>query len=214
MIVIYLDESGALNNIKRQRYFVIGALVIETEKNWKKLKNLYRKLYVKHCLPNKINELHASKLDLPIKQDILQSLNNLACFRLDYIVTDKVHLNPELFKEKNICYNYLVTQLVKKIVKNYQEPVKVILDNHTIKVKSLNSLRDHILIEARTKWNFNHNIEVVLMDSKNSKGVQLVDVVVNAIFAKYNYNKVHLYNINDSNYRHRIRFPYAKFGQI
>ncbi|PIR78693.1 MAG: hypothetical protein COU28_00165 [Candidatus Magasanikbacteria bacterium CG10_big_fil_rev_8_21_14_0_10_36_16] len=214
MIVIYLDESGALNNIKKQRYFVIGALVTEKEIDRKKLKNLYRRLYVKHCIPNKIDELHANKLDFTVKQDILQSLSNLACFRLDYIVIDKVYINPELYKEKNICYNYLVTQLVKKIVKNYQKDIQIILDNHTIKVKSLNSLRDHILIEARTKWNFNHDIEVVLMDSKNSKGVQLVDVVANAIFAKYNYNKIHLYNINDTNYRHRIRFPYAKFGQI
>jgi len=127
MIVIYLDESGALNNIKKQRYFVIGALVTEKEIDRKKLKNLYRRLYVKHCIPNKIDELHANKLDFTVKQDILQSLSNLACFRLDYIVIDKVYINPELYKEKNICYNYLVTQLVKKIVKNYQKDIQIIL---------------------------------------------------------------------------------------
>jgi len=213
MLVVYLDESGALNNVHKERYFVISALITENEPHRKKLKNLCKRMYVKHCIPAGLDEIHANRLNFPSKQDILKKLNALGCFHLDYIVVDKKHIKPHLFKEKNICYNYLVAQLVKKIIKIYQEPIQILLDNHTIKAGSLNSLQDYIVTEARAKWDYIHPIEVRLMDSKTCKGIQLVDVVSNSIYAKYNYNVRHLYNLNSPNYRHKVKFPYVKFGK-
>ena len=213
MPVIYLDESGALNNKPKERYFVIGALVTEDDSHRRKLKNLYGRLFVEHCLPNGFEELHANVLSFPIKQDILKRLNKLGCFHLDYLVADKNHLIPSLFKEKNICYNYLVGRLVKKCILSYHESVTILIDNHSIKTTSLNSLKDYLLIEARTRWRFDWPIQVEMFNSKKCKGVQLVDVVSNAVFAKYNYNAEHLYNLCESNFRHRKKFPFEKFGK-
>ncbi len=212
MPVIYLDESGALNNKPKERYFVIGALVTEDDSHRRTLKNLHSRLFVDHCLKQGFVELHASRLSFPTKQDILNRLNKLGCFRLDYLVTDKNHLIPSLFQEKNICYNYLIGKLIKKCILSYHEPVTIVLDNHSIKTNSLNSLKDYIILEARARWRFDFPIEVVMLDSKNCKGIQLIDVVSNAVFAKYNYNADHLYNLCEPNFRHRIKFPFEKFG--
>jgi|SRR3989344_3543979 len=213
MPVIYLDESGALNYKPKERYFVIGALITEDETHRKSLKNLHSRLFVNHCLPNGLDELHASSLNFCAKQDILNRLNKLGCFRLDYLVADKNHLIPSLFKEKNICYNYLVGQLVKKCILSYKEPLIILLDNHSIKTTSLNSLKDYILIEARAHWRFDWPISIEMCDSKKCKGIQLIGVVANAIFAKYNYEAHHLYNLCEQNFRYRIRFPFEKFGK-
>jgi len=213
MPVIYLDESGALNNKPKERYFVIGALVTENNTHRKSLKNLHSRLFVDHCLPNKLDELHASSLNFPAKQDILNKLNKLACFHLDYLTADKNHLIPSLFKEKNICYNYLIGRLIKKCISSYKESITILLDNHSIKTTSLNSLKDYILIEARTRWRFDWPISIEMCDSKQCKGIQIVDVVANAVFAKYNYGAQHLYNLCEPNFRYRTKFPFEKFGK-
>ncbi len=213
MPVIYLDESGALNNKPKERYFVIAGLVTENVAHRNSLKNLHSRLFVDHCLKNGFTELHASLLSFPAKQDILNRLNKLGCFHLDYLVADKNHLIPSLFQEKNICYNYLVGRLIKKCIASYREPVTILLDNHSIKTTSLNSLEDYLIIEARTRWRFDFPIEIKMFDSKNCKGIQLVDVVANAVFAKYNYNAQHLYNVCEPNFRHRTKFPFEKFGK-
>ncbi len=213
MLVIYLDESGALNNVEKERYFVISAMATATKQHRKTLSNLGRKLHVTHCIPRNLDEIHASDLDFPAKQDILSRMNELGCFVLDYIVVDKKYIKPLLFKEKNICYNFLVAQLLKKIMRVYKEPMQILLDNHTIKAGSLNSLRDYIVTEARAKWNFEYEIDLNLIDSKQCKCIQLIDVVSNAIYAKYNYGKRHLYDLSAPNYRFKIKFPFQKFGQ-
>jgi hypothetical protein len=100
---------------------------------------------------------------------------------------------------------------VKKTIKSIQEDLCILLDNHSTKVKSINSLADYIKIKAYTQWGFIHNIHIKYVDSKNSKIIQASDVIANAIYAKYCYGKEHFYKmltISES-----IKFPVAKFGK-
>lgn len=95
-------------------------------------------------------------------------------------------------------------------LKSIQEDITLLLDNHSTKVKSINSLADYIRIKAFTQWGFTHDLNICYVDSKNSKIVQATDVVSNAIYAKYTYGKSHFYSkltISES-----IKFPYNKFG--
>lgn len=104
----------------------------------------------------------------------------------------------------------LFSFLVKKTIKSAREDLTILLDNHSTKVKSINSLADYIKLKSYTQWGYSHNLNICYVDSKSSKIVQATDVVSNAIYAKYMYQKTHFYNmltISES-----IKFPYSTFG--
>lgn len=138
-------------------------------------------------------------------------MNKKDDFSCSYIVADKKHLSHRLLEDKNVCYNYLISHLLKPILKGSTEDIEVILDNHSIKVTSFNSLKDYIKIEAYTKWNFDKNITFKYMDSKKSKNLQAIDIISNTIHQRYMYEKLHLYHLIEKKFIHRIRFPYRKF---
>jgi len=205
---IYIDESGNLG--RKTRFFVIAASIPQ---NPKRIKNIIKRGCVKlgnqNCV---LDEIKASILTFPQKQNILTTLNDKDDFTCSYVVADKNHLKPRVIQDKNVCYNYLTSHLLKPIVKGANENIQIILDNHTVKVTSLNSLKDYIKIEAYTKWGFSNDITFEYKNSKKCKNLQAVDIMANTIYGHYNYNKMHLYNMLNSKFLHRIRFPYRKFG--
>ena len=152
-----------------------------------------------------------NRLSFKHKQYIFNRLCSANDYTISYIVADKINIdNKKILDDKNLCYNYLFSFLVKKTIKSAQDDVAIFLDNHSTKVKSINSLADYIKIKAYTQWGFNHNLNIRYVDSKSSKIVQAADVASNSIYAKYTYNKDHLYKmltISES-----IKFPYRKFG--
>ncbi len=199
---LFIDESGNLG--KKDRFFVIAML---TPQRSKRIVNFIKRFIAKN---NSITEIKANSLDFVNKQNLLNKLNQANDCGISYIVADKNHIEPRLFSDKNLCYNYLLSFLLKKTIKYSNEDVCVLLDNHSIKVKSINSLCEYIKIKAITEWNFNYNLDISYVDSKNSKVIQATDIVANAVYAKYNYNKSHLYNILKID--ESIKFPNAKFN--
>ncbi len=117
--------------------------------------------------------------------------------------------NQRLFRDKNVFYNYLFSFLIKNTLITATEDINILFDNHTTKVKSINSLTDYIKIKAH-EWNCLRNITIEYIDSKNSKCVQMTDLVANCIFRKYNRNKSDLYNLLEIN--EPIKFPVGNFG--
>ena len=202
MKTLFVDESGDLGI--KGRYFVITLLAPQESK---RISNFMRKF----CAKNSIQEIKASQLSFPQKQLIFNKLCGANDYTISYIVADKLNIdNKKILEDKNLCYNYLFSFLVKKTIKSTQEDITLLLDNHSTKVKSINSLADYIKIKAFTQWGFTHNLNICYVDSKNSKVIQATDVVSNAIYAKYTYGKDHFYSkltISES-----IKFPYSKFG--
>jgi hypothetical protein len=203
MKTLFVDESGNLGT--KDRYFV---LVILAPQRSKRISNFMKKFCAKHNLP----EIKASQLSVPHKQEIFNKLCSANDYTVSYIVADKWNIdNKKLFEDKNLCYNYLFSFLVKKTVKSTQEDLTILLDNHSTKVKSINSLADYIRLKGMTQWGYQHNLHIQYTDSKDSKVVQAADVIANAIWAHYNYGSSHFYKmltISES-----IKFPYNKFGQ-
>ncbi len=199
---LFVDESGTLGI--KDRYFVLAMLSLQRPK---RIINFMRSFCAKHNLP----EIKASQLSVPRKQEIFNKLCSANDYTVSYIVVDKWHIdNKKLFEDKNILYNYLFSFLVKKTIKSTQEDLNFLLDNHSTKVKSINSLADYIRLKAYTQFDCHHNVYLAYTDSKNSKIVQTVDIIANAIWAHYNYKTSHFYNmltISES-----IHFPQAKFG--
>jgi hypothetical protein len=202
MRTFFIDESGDLGT--KGRYFIITLLASQ---KGRRISNFMRKF----CAKNSLQEVKASQLSFPQKQFIFNKLCSANDYTISYIVADKFNIdNKKILEDKNLCYNYLFSFLVKKTVKSTQEDITLLLDNHSTKVKSINSLADYIKIKAFTQWGFTHDLSISYVDSKNSKIVQATDVVSNAIYAKYTYGKNHFYSkltISES-----IKFPYSKFG--
>ena len=207
-IQIYIDESGNLGT-GGGRFFVITALIPQ---NPKRIKNIIKRVFVRfYSGQTAINEIKGFYLKWEQKQEILNLLKSKDDFTCSYIVADKKHLTPEILNDKNICYNYLANFLFKPLVKGATGDIQVILDNHTVKVASINSLQDYIKIEAYTKWGFKGKMTFEHKNSKDYKNLQAVDVLSNIIWQRYSYDKEHLYNLIEKHFLHRIQFPIGKF---
>lgn len=208
MLKVFIDESGNLGT--KGRFFIIAALATN---NGKRIKNLSKRKLIKLKKAGyPLNELKASNLSFPQKQDILTDLCNEDDFQCFYVVADKKHLVKKILEDKNICYNYLCKFLFENIIKGTTDDVSVILDNHSIKTKALNSLCDYIKIHAYTDWGFNKSIIFEYKDSEKVKNLQIIDIISNAIYAKYMYNKNHLYDLIRSKINKFTEFPYSKFN--
>jgi hypothetical protein len=202
MKTAFVDESGNLGT--KDRYFV---LVLLTPQNSKRIINFIRKFCARHNL----NEVKASRLTVPQKQEIFNRLCSANDFTVSYIVADKRNINnKKLFEDKNLCYNYLFSFLAEKTLRSSSSDLCILLDNHSVKVGSIHSLADYIKIKAYTQFGYQHNLHIAYTNSEHSKVVQAADVIANAIWAHYNYGTSHFYNmltIDES-----IHFPQSKFG--
>lgn len=197
----FIDESGNLGT--KDRFFVIAMLVPQKPK---RISNFVKKF----CAENKLLELKGSQLSFPQKQELFNKLNFANDYSVAYVVADKSNINAQLSEDKNLLFNYLFSFLVKKTIRSSTGDLEFVLDNHSVKTKSINSLSDYIKIKARFNWYFKNKIVVRYTDSKDSKIVQATDIIANAIFAKYNRGKAHFYNqiiISES-----IKFPIGKFN--
>jgi hypothetical protein len=203
MVTVFVDESGNLG--KDGRYFVIAIIVPQKSK---RISNFMKTF----CARNNLQEIKASRLSFSQKQEIFNKLTCANDYTVSYIVVDKNHINnQQLLNDKNILYNYLFSFLIKKTIRSAKEDICILLDNHSTKTKSINSLCEYIKIKSFTQWNYHNNLYIKYVDSKDSKTIQAADVIANAIYAKYIYGKDHFYNmltISES-----IKFPQNKFGQ-
>jgi len=207
---IYIDESG---NLGTAGDFFTIACIIPHKSQARRIKKVIRKSCIKFgegdCA---LLEIKTFKLSLPQKQDLLNRLCAKDDFSCSYVVAHKKHLEPKILEDKNVCYNYLLSHLLGRIVKTATEDIQVILDNHSIKVASLHSLADYIKILAYTKWGYKGKITFEYQDSKSHYALQAADVIANIVYGRYSYNKLHHYAYLEPFFTHRIQFPYKKFG--
>lgn len=207
MLKIAIDESGSIG--KAGRYFVIAALILHSAKARKRVKNL-----VKHTKAgNKKTELKGSKMGTVQKQVFLSSLASQKDYSVAYLVADKRHIEPKIYSQKNLTFNFLFGILIKGITDKYKQDMDICADNRTVKVNSTNSLADYVKIEAYANWGFKQNLHIHLEDSKSDNHLQAADIISNAVYAKYNYGASALYGINEENYILKEHFPYSKFGK-
>lgn len=201
-----IDESGNLG--VAEKYFVLGMFNTSERDKVKRILKKFQKDFT-----NK-QEIKGSQLDFTKKQALINRMKDID-YNIYYMVADKE--NTQLFKnkvDKNIIYNYLLSFIVVDVIKkNMSNPNFVFhLDNHTIKVKSLNSFAEHIKLKAIENNYFGH-IEVKYFDSHKHILIQYADIISNAIYAKYQRQKNHLYNLLQNKIKLSFRFPINNFGK-
>ncbi len=201
MLKIFIDESGDLGY--NENYFIIAMIA---SYNPKRIKNIIKSFCACHSLP----EVHATNLSLPNKQFLINKLTKQQDYTISYIVVDKMMIKKkQLFKDNNLLFNYLISFLLKETIKSNTDDICLHLDNRTQKVASINSLKDYIRIKAYAEWNYNKNLSVCYLDSKNSKAIQMADLVANCIRRKYHWRIDDLYS--RLNIIKSIKFPKETF---
>jgi len=201
-----VDESGNLGI--SEKYFVLGMFNTSERNKVKRILKKFQKDYT-----NK-EEIKGSQLKFTEKQTLINNMKDID-YNIHYMVADKE--NTQLFQnkvDKNIIYNYLLTFIVIKVITDNKHLDKFVfhLDNHTIKVKSLNSFAEHIKLKA-IENDFYGEIEVTYYDSHKHILIQYADIVSNVVYSKYQRKKEHLYNLFKGKIKTSFKFPINKFGQ-
>lgn len=212
---IFVDEAGGLG--KKDRYFAIAALIPAKKK---RIKNIIKRLCVSLAPEgvDSLEEVKGSGLSFEDRQRLLTLLNAKDDFHLFYIVGDKKYIEQKILNDDNLCFNYLMGYLMKKIIEKMTIPentdINFYFDNRTLKVASKNSLPEYLRIKAYTKTTFRGNLYCRFCDSKKVKIIQMIDVIANTIYRKYTYGQSqhHLYSLADIKNTNIIHFPVDKFG--
>jgi len=201
MIYTYVDESGNLG--RNVGYFIIVMLKLD---NPNRVKNIIKSFCARHSLL----EVHATDLSFVQKQYLINKLTKCCDYNISYVIADKMMIeNKKLFDNNNLLFNYLFSFLVKDLVVCNNDDIVINLDNRTQKVASANSLKEYIQIKAYAEWGFVKNLSINYIDSKNSKAIQMADLIANCIHRKYCWGNGDFYarlNIKKS-----IKFPNISF---
>lgn len=203
MLKIFIDESGNLGH--NEGYFLIAMVIMQ---NSSRIKNIVKSF----CRYHSLCEVHATNLNFSEKQFLVNKLSSQQDYSVSYIIADKMMIkNHKLFKNNNLLYNYLFSFLVEDIIKNNKDDIFLHIDNRTQKVASVNSLKDYIQIKAYGEWGFTKNLFVQYEDSKESKALQMADLVANCIHRKYRWKMSGFYS--KLNITKSIKFPQATFRE-
>lgn len=201
MLHAFIDESGNLGY--NEGYFIIAMTVMH---NPKRIKNIMKSF----CSHNSLQEAHATDLEFPQKQFLINKLTKQQDYSVSYIIADKMMIKKKgLFDNNNLIFNYLFSFLVKDIIKANTDDIYLHLDNRTQKVASVNSLKEYIQIKAFAEWNFTKDLNLEYTDSKQSKALQMADLVANCIYRKYERKKTDFYS--NLNIIKSIKFPQSTF---
>ena len=201
MLQVFIDESGNLGY--NEGYFIIAMIIAHDPK---RIKNIIKSF----CRWHSLSEVHATNLDFPKKQFLINKLTKQQDYNISYIIADKMMIkNKYLFENNNLLFNYPLSFLVKDIIKANTDDIYLHLDNRTQKVASVNSLKEYIQIKAYAEWGFTKNLFFEYRDSKESKTLQMADLVANCIRRKYYWRNNDFYS--RLNIVKSIKFPQAIF---
>lgn len=212
---MYFDESGNLGS--KGDYFVIACIIT---KNHKSLHNTMKKTLKKLKKENPNlkfdgHELKASKVSKDTKKHVITRICN-ADIEVTYIVAEKKHIEKQFICDNNRFYNYLLKILLNNHKDKFRNnKVNLILDNKSVKIKSLNSFEDYINIHINYELRLNSNIHVEYRDSKagNAFNVQAADYIANAISSYYEHGVMTYMPIIKSKIDVIEEFPACKFGK-
>ncbi|MCF7906183.1 hypothetical protein K9L63_03290 [Candidatus Gracilibacteria bacterium] len=128
MADFFIDESGNLGN--DGDHFVFSLFYTE---NKKRFKNIIKRAKTK-WFSGVVSEIKGHSLALDKRQFLFSRFNKQKDYFVSYIVIKKEFLDPELLRDKNLAYNYLLSFLVKKIVSKFrdEETLNFYLDQHDI----------------------------------------------------------------------------------
>jgi len=206
---IYLDESGDLgfdfSKPKTTSYFVITILVIESPLTNRKIEK-----GIERTLKNKVNyggkknlalELKGSMTGIEVKKYFYRQIREQP-FELYTVAVDKRRVPPSLRRDQERLYNYLARLVIERCPFQKAKP-KIILTLDRSKTKrSQKAFDTYLLFQLEGSLPPKIPLEVFHLDSKESKGIQAIDLFSWGIFKKYENKEMEWYNL----FKEKLRF--------
>ena len=210
MITAYIDESGDLG--RGGSFFVLAAVVFRDEQGEKRVKRIIKKEQLLTAQgerrESKQDELKSCHLRFEQRQRILNKITAKPDTLFYYLVIFKQAakiLNKRV--HKNLAYNYFSKLLTDMIFSDFYDHFRIIFDQRTTCVKSMNSLPDYITIGAYTNHAcLDKRIEVLQRDSKTLYNLQAADIIAGTVYHAYREHKPHFLNL--------IKDHVAKFSEF
>jgi hypothetical protein len=193
---IYIEESGDLGfSSKSTGFFVIGAIITPDDicfgRCFKKIRGTLGKK--KRDIP----ELKCYNSNITIKRRVYDCLSHCD-IKIGYALLRKNQVYTRLKTEQSKLYNYIIGNLILKILESHQidESIHLVIDK-----SQYNFSREHFNDYLADKFLFNgyyelansDKLQISHVDSRNCHGIQAADFVTGCIFRTYRDN-------NDSDY--------------
>ena len=214
MITAYIDESGNLG--RGGDYFVLAAIVYNNTKGENRIKRIIKReqqLLTSERHAAKLPEIKSYSLSFSQRQRILNKIVSRADNDIYYLAIYKKNVTLlNLDKPKNLVYNYFAKILTDMIFSKYNDDFRIIFDQRSTCVKSMNSLPDYITIGAYT--NYNHadkNVEVIQRDSKTLYNLQAADIIAGTVYYAYKDSYRHFLDIISPRIVKKDEFPRRNF---
>lgn len=191
MWYLYLDESGDLGfdfvNKKPSKFFTVAILAVQGGNNRKLTKAVKITLRRKFKIKKRVEELKGSKCPLTIKKYFYRQLKDIR-FALYSITLNKIRVYERLRKDKERVYNFMARQVLDQIPFNNADlRVEIIIDKSKTK-KNIFEFNQYILRQIKSKFDPKVPLDIYHYDSKQSLGLQAVDLFCWGIFRKYEVN--------------------------
>ncbi len=191
-LYIYIDESGSMGLNGKEPYFIICALLLH-QNQMKAIKNVVKRTFQQIYENMENKELHANEMTFKEKTVFFNYLNNTD-FKICYLSINKDKVNNIFFRKKHLYFNYMIYLTLENVMKNcIDKEIYIIVDNRNIKITAEDSLNDYLNIELIKNKLYDKNIHLKYSDSKENRYLQVVDLLANAIYANYNFNKTYFY---------------------
>ena len=214
MARVFIDESGNLG--RGGRFFVLAAVVFLTHQASKSASRYVHKMQKRMGSKDKpLAELKSFKMNFTQRQALLNGLMKREDVEFFYLIVEKKKV--KLLQKKypqNLIYNYFTKLLMDEIFAMHEGKIQVILDERSTKIKSANSLRDYLLIDAYA--NFGKSYDEVVIEQADSRAVnnlQLADLIAGTVYQAYTYKRRHFLDLIARKVRSANEFPEASFSQ-
>lgn len=199
MLYLYIDESGDLGfdfiNHNPSKFFTIAILAVKRENHKILTKAIEitkrRKFNIKK---HKIEELKGSKCPLEIKKYFYNRVKDID-FKLYAITLNKIRVYEKLRKDKEKVYNFITRLVLDKIPFNTANSrIEIIIDRSKTK-KNIFEFNQYILQQIKNKFAAKIPFNIYHHNSKQSLGLQTIDLFCWGIFKKYEAKDLEWYNI-------------------
>lgn len=214
MTRVFIDESGNLG--RGGRFFVLAAIVFLTRQAAKKASRYVHKMQKRlGAKGSPLAELKSCRMSFVERQMLLNGLMASGDIEFYYLVVEKARVS--LLRNgypQNLIYNYFTKLLVDDIFTAHGNKTQITLDERSTKIKSANSLRDYLLIDAYANFNKKRDeIEILQADSRMVNNLQLADLIAGTVYQAYTRHQRHFLDLMGRKIRSANEFPEKDFSQ-
>jgi len=191
-VIIYVDESGDLGWQFGQpfraggssRYLTVASLVVPSQHR-RRCKQVITGLYRKYGWQSEKKAADATDPQKALFCGLaVDLLNRYPEIKLDIITVRKTNVQPHIRQDSNKLYNYMLGLVIPDYV-TQEKAFDLITDERSIKVKSLNSLKDYLQVKLWFDIGFATVVNHHPANSSQNYSLQFVDWVAHCVWSNY-----------------------------